>query len=134
MVSIGKFGKFEEYKGAFYNAETNRKVRYGWYTSARSIYMELTASQLQTVSNYLNRNQAGYQAVGNNCASYAVNAWNSVLSVNDDKYIDHFVTPTVVYQDIGAIGYYLEGNGLLKADYDLCYYSGTTRVTCKDYL
>lgn len=132
MISIGKFAKFEEFKGAFYNVEVNRKAK-GWYTGVRSIYMELTASQLQTVSTYLKNAQAGYQLVGDNCACYAVKAWNSVLRINDDQYIDHFATPLVVYQDISDIGYYFDGNGLLKADYELCYYDGANRKTCKDY-
>lgn len=133
MVSIGKFGRFKEYDGAFYNAETNRKERLGWYAIDRSIYMELTASQLSTVSTYLKNHQAGYLEFGDNCACYAAKAWNSVLSASDSKYINHFGLPELVYQDITDIGYYLVGNGLLKADYELCYYNGTTRVPCNDY-
>lgn len=133
MVSVGKFGKFTDYKGAFYNAETNRKEVLGWYGSDKSIYMELTEDQLETVSNYLKNHQKGYLEVGNNCASYAVGAWNSVLSTTDEQYIDHFATPALVYQDIEDIGYYYVGNGLLRADYKLCYYDGSTRKECDDY-
>lgn len=134
MVSIGKNGRFDEYKGAFYNLETTRKERLGWYTSARSIYMELTASQLQTVSNYLKSHQEGYTVVGDNCATYATKAWNSVLLMNDSQYINHFATPTDVYEEISEIGNYINGNSLLRADYDLCYYDGATRKTCDDYV
>lgn len=134
MVSIGKFGKFEEYKGAFYNAETSRKARLGWYTNAKSIYMDLTASQLQTVSTYLKNNQAGYAVIGNNCASYAAKAWNSVLSTSSKQYIDHYATPTDVYQDLEDIGGTYQGNGLIKSDYPLCYYDGATRKECDDYV
>ena len=134
MVSIGKFGKFDEYKGAFYNVETSRKERKNWYTGAKSIYMELTASQLQTISTYLKNNQSGYSLIGNNCSTYAVRAWNSLLSTNDDQYIDHYASPTTVYQEIENIGYCLEGNLLLNADYELCYYNGSTQVLCTDYI
>lgn len=133
MVSIGKFGKFEGYQGAFYNAETGRKARFGWYADAKSVYLELTEDQLQTVSDYLKKHLEGYTIVGDNCAYYAAKAWNSVLSPGDARYIDHFSTPASVCQDLEEMENCLVGNSLLQADYELCYYDGTALVTCEDY-
>lgn len=133
MVSIGKFATLDGHSGAFYNAETNRAARLGWYTGARSLGMTLTAEQLATVSACLNAHESGYLWVGSNCATLSAFAWNSVLRADDPRYIVHSATPAQVYQDITAALSYLDGNGLLQADYALCYFNGATKVLCDDY-
>ena len=133
IISIGKFGKFKNYKGVFYNLEVNRKEKYGWYSSARSTYMELTENQLNAVSTYLNTHQKGYSIVSNNCSTYSVKVWNSLLSINDYRYIKNLSSPTAVYKDIGGIGHLLNGNNLLHADYKPCYYDPSIQVMCNDY-
>ena len=136
MISVGKFGNFGDYangfKGLFYNVEAQRKATLNWYQSNRSLYRDLTLSELETVSKYLISAQSGYSLVGNNCATTAARAWNSILSTSDKNYFNVYGTPNAVYQEITQKGYYLVGNGLIQADYDRCYYNGSTRITCKD--
>lgn len=133
MVSIGKFARLDGCAGTFYNAETDRAARLGWYTGARSLGMALTAKQLEAVNAQLCAHENGYLWVGSNCATLSALAWNAALPAGDSRRITHFSTPAQVYQDITAAGSYLDGNGLLQADYALCYFNGATKVLCTDY-
>lgn len=137
MISIGKFENFENeangFKGAFYNVEVQRKAYHQWYQTDHSIYLDLNATQLDTVSTIIKSSQDGYAFVGNNCASFAARVWNSVLPNPDHPlYINHFTVPKMVYQDITRTGQYLKGNGLMQSDYARCYYLGSVRHYCKD--
>lgn len=136
MVSVGKFGNLTDhasgFKGVFYNIESQRTQRFGWYAAGRSIYMDLTASELNTVSHAIKQMQSGYIEVGNNCAAFAGLVWNSILSSDHAKYMDHIGTPSLIYRELGSIGGCYTGNGIIQADYAPCYYSGSVGVICED--
>lgn len=138
MISVSKFGNFGEYsnnfQGVFYNVETQRKAKLGWYATAESMYIDLTASQLEKVSKYIVAHQKGYFELGSNCALLSAEAWNSALPNNRDQYIDvsGIMTPRIVRKAIEAYGYYYTGNGLLQADFNCCYYDGDKQVYCGD--
>ena len=110
MISVGKFGNLTDYaggfKGVFYNIESHRSQALGWYATGRSIFMDLTASELNTISACIKQMQAGYIEVGNNCATFAGLVWNSILPSDHAKYIDHVGTPSLIYQDMEGIGGY----------------------------
>ena len=120
MISVGKFGNLIDYaggfKGVFYNIESHRSQALGWYATGRSIFMDLTASELNTISDCIKQMQSGYIEVGNNCATFAGLVWNSILPSDHEKYIDHVGTPSLIYQDMEGIGGYYTGNGLIQAE------------------
>lgn len=136
MISVGKFGNFgtaaNNFKGVFYNVETQRKEKLNWYTRSESMYVELTQTQLDSASAYIINNQSGYLEIGNNCATLAAGAWNAALSSNHVQYIPSFSTPDMIKGWVEEYGYYYTGNGLLRADYSRCYYSGSTLIYCGD--
>ncbi len=134
MVSVGKFGNLgtcaNDFKGAFYNVEAQRKDILGWYGPDVSMYLELTASQLSAVSNILINKQSGYLTLGNNCATFAAAAWNSVAP--SSKKIMNWARPADIYNEIIHLGSYARGNGLIDVDYARCYFNGSTKVICGD--
>lgn len=136
MISVGKFGNLTDYaggfKGVFYNIESHRSQALGWYATGRSLFMDLTASELNTISDCIKQMQAGYIEVGNNCATFAGLVWNSILPSDHAKYIDHVGTPSLIYQDMEGIGGYYTGNGLIQAEDARCFYTGSVRVICED--
>lgn len=136
MVSVGKFGNLTEqadgFKGVFYNIESHRSQAFGWYATGRSIFLDITASELDAISDCIKRMQSGYIEVGNNCAAFAGLVWNSILPSDHAKYLDHIGTPSLLYQDMGRISDYYTGNGLVRADYDPCCYIGSVCVICED--
>ena len=136
MVSIGRMGNIgapaDFYKGVFYNMEVQRRQQLGWYTVDKSIYQELNAQQLQRVSQYITGHESGYLFVSNNCATLAVGAWNTALTARDAKHMDHFSTPALVYQEMERIGNAYDGNALIYANDEPCYYDGSALVPCKD--
>ncbi len=136
MISVGKFGNFgvaaDNFKGAFYNVETQRKEQLSFYSGAVSTYVDLTAAELSTVSSYLIDKQEGYSVGVENCAQFASRIWNNIVGTNSEKHIDVFSNPHAVKEEIQTVPGYTTGNGLMIASYSRCFYRGATRFLCGD--
>ena len=140
MISVGKFGNFKEnamyngkqYKGAFYNVETQRKSVLGFYQTAVSTYVDLTANELSIVSNYISNHESGYSLLTENCAQFASRTWNTVVGTTNDKHMDTFSSPYDVRVNIESSPGYTSGNGLLLGSYSRCFYVSGTAYACND--
>ena len=138
QITVGKFGNVESasggYQGAYYNVEAQRRAVFGWYSSARSRFMPLTAEQLERVSQVLRRNERGYTGVLNNCSELAAGVWNSVLSPGDEAYFVRTATPALLYREMERQGDFETGNGGMSFSAPPCYYDGSGLAACADRL
>lgn len=78
-ISIGTWGnQTSEHIGIYYNLEALLYSQ-GYYRNTVSLIMQITASQLTTINNFIINNDTW--TIPNNCSVFASNLWNSVNSV-----------------------------------------------------
>lgn len=138
MVSISKFGNLQSatpdnFKGVFYNVETNRAAC-GWYSTAVSTYQELTQTQLSKISSKIISEENGYSDLSDNCAKFSASIWNSTLAIGSEQHITALAAPDEIYREIKNMPSHMvtTGGGLMLASYSCCYFVGTSLRTFTD--
>ena len=123
LLSVGTWGNKSEHTGLWYGLES-KFVAQGSYSNRVSLSMDLTQAQLDTINSKIVNGDSW--STLNNCASFAVDVWNSVSSVKLSA--GTIKTPTNLRDSIRSKTGYV--NGLRFAHtYQVYYANGTGTPT-----
>jgi hypothetical protein len=80
-VSIGTWGNVNPHKGVWYNLEARRIALNNRYTTRSSISISVSQANLNSLNTSILNNDAW--SYTNNCASFAVRAWNAMSATTN---------------------------------------------------
>ena len=102
-VTVGTWGNKKEHPGVWYNLESYFiHLDMSAYATA-SLARTLTSSELKTLNNFISKHDS-YNAVTNNCSTFASGAWNSVSPWSEDLFAGIPNTPTALFNSIKQNG------------------------------
>ena len=102
-ISVGTWGNKNEHVGLWYNLESYFVHLDSLAYATASLTRSITAADLSVLNGYILRHDS-YNAVLNNCSSFASGAWNSVTPWSSELYAGWPNTPTGLFYNITQVG------------------------------